>query len=97
MQLTEVIIENKKRNCGSQIRPFARKGIRQSGQASQPHSRGQVHALNVRSADRIHVGAAEPRLFDRALQSWRTVSGWAVRHSGVDLHQLNAAELRPHY
>lgn len=94
MQFAEVKRENKQRDGCAQIVPFARKGARQSRESANARSNGQVRSFNVRRANHIGIGVAEPRFFDSALQFGRRVSRWAFSHSSVNLNQLRIIDSR---
>lgn len=88
MHFAEVKRENKQRDGGFQVVPFAAKCARQSCQSAYPRSHGQVGSFNVARANQIRIGIAEPWFFDSALQFGRRVSRRAFRHSSVNLNQL---------
>ena len=88
MNLTEIKRENKQRDGGFQVFPFAAETVSQARQSTHSHSDGQVRSFNVASANQIAVGIADPRFNDCALQFGRRVAGRAFRHSSVNLDQL---------
>ncbi len=88
MNLTEIKRENKQRDGGFQVFPFAAETVSQARQSTHSHSDGQVRSFNVASANQIAVGIADPRFNDCALQFGRRVASRAFRHSSVNLDQL---------
>src|SRR5258708_3019507 len=88
MNLSEVIGKDKQRDGRFQVVPFTATTIRQTGETAHPYPDGQIKALNVRRANEIGIGVAEPRLYDGAFQFPRRVPRWAFRHASVNLDQL---------
>jgi hypothetical protein len=94
MNLSEVIREDKQRDGGFQVVPFAAESIRQARKSAHSHPNRKVHTLDVRRANQIGIRVAEPRLNDCAFQSARRVPRRAFCHSGVNLNQLTIVNPR---
>lgn len=95
MNLSEVIREHKQRHGSFKVFPFAAESIRQARQSPHSHPHRQIHSFDMRRADQIAVGVADPRFNDYPLQLPRRVARRAFRHARVNLDHLTIVNPRP--